>query len=105
MPNTVPMREHHPKTLQELKQLIAEGRISFPQQLEQVVRRMLEQPELVAFESTATVAKKCGVSQTTVMRLARHLGLGTFRNMKLLCKAYVRDRFTQSQRHRIADDR
>ncbi len=54
---------------------------------------MLEEPDLIAFESAATVAKECSVSQTTVTRLSVHLGLRTFRNLKKLCEHHVRRRF------------
>jgi DNA-binding MurR/RpiR family transcriptional regulator len=85
--------DRFPRTLQQLKKLIAQGEIQFPPQLERVVKRMLEEPDLIAFESAATVAKECSVSQTTVTRLSVHLGLRTFRNLKKLCEHHVRRRF------------
>ncbi|ARM16346.1 MULTISPECIES: hypothetical protein [Rhizobium] len=87
-----PLRDQRPQNFQELKQFIAEGRIFLPHQVEQVARRMLEQPDMIAFESAAAVAKNCGVSQTTVMRLSSLLGLGSYRGLKKLCASYVRER-------------
>ncbi|ULR47404.1 hypothetical protein [Rhizobium sp. K102] len=92
MSATRPMKDQRPQTFQELKQSIAEGRIFFPNQVEQVARRMLEHPEMVAFESAASVAKKCGVSQTTVIRLSSFLGFGSYRGLKDLCACYIRER-------------
>jgi DNA-binding MurR/RpiR family transcriptional regulator len=68
-----------------------------PCQFEKVAVRMLEQPELIAFESAATVANKCGVSQTTVVRLAHHLGVGSYRRLKKLCSNHILDRTWRSQ--------
>ncbi|OWV81732.1 hypothetical protein ATY77_00305 [Rhizobium sp. R634] len=87
-----PMTDQCPQSLQELKRSIAEGKICFSGQVEQVARRMLEHPEMVAFESAATVAKKCGVSQTTVIRLSSLLGIGSYRGLKDLCASYIRER-------------
>ncbi|WHO76028.1 MurR/RpiR family transcriptional regulator [Rhizobium sp. BT03] len=93
MPNIPHTSDQHPQTLREIEQFIAKKRIRLPRQLEQVARQMLAQPELIAFESAAAVAKKCNVSQTTVMRLGSHLGIGSYRSLKKLCASHIRERF------------
>jgi len=58
----------------ELKEAIAAGRVVFPPRLETVARRVLSQPELMAFKSAPVIARDCGVSASTVLRFAQHIG-------------------------------
>jgi len=78
-----------PATLEELKHLIAKRHIVFPDSLERVARQIIERPELMAFESAAAIARHCEVSQTTVHRLAQHIGFRTFREFRLLLRAHL----------------
>lgn len=80
------------KTLQELKRDIAKRQITFPDTLERVAREIIDRPETAVFESAATIAKRCNVSVTTVQRLARHLGLRTFAELKAILRDHIRDR-------------
>lgn len=79
-----------PKTLRELKCDIARRQITFPGSLERVAREVIDRPETAVFESAAMIAKRCNVSVTTVQRLARHLGLRTFADLKAALRAHVR---------------
>jgi DNA-binding MurR/RpiR family transcriptional regulator len=87
-----------PKTLQELKCDIARRQITFPSTLERVAREVIDRPETVVFESAATLARRCNVSATTVQRLARHLGLRTFTDLKAVLREHVRDSSRRSCR-------
>jgi DNA-binding MurR/RpiR family transcriptional regulator len=80
-----------PRTLHELKNLIAKRRIVFPERLECVAREVLKEPEIVAFGSAAMIARKCKVSETTVLRLPKHFGLLTFADLKRLFQEHLRD--------------
>ena len=97
MRDILPVRGRQPLTLEDCKYLIAKGRVVLPCQLEKVAVLMLEQPELIAFQSAAAVTKKCGVSQTTVVRLAHHLGVGSYRRLKKLCGNHILERTRRSQ--------
>lgn len=80
-----------PKSLLELKCLIAKRRIVLPERLECVARQVLTEPELVAFGSAAMIARKCNVSETTVLRLPKHFGLQAFKDLKHLFQSHLRD--------------
>ncbi|MEK1897679.1 MAG: MurR/RpiR family transcriptional regulator [Rhizobium sp.] len=79
-----------PATLQELKYLIAKRQIVFPNSLEQVARQIIERPEMMAFESAAAIARNCKVSQTTVHRLAQHIGFRTFGEFRAVIRDHLR---------------
>ncbi|MGZ2487343.1 DNA-binding MurR/RpiR family transcriptional regulator [Rhizobium pisi] len=79
-----------PATLQELKYLIAKRQIVFPNSLEQVARQIIERPATVAFESAAAIARNCKVSQTTVHRLAQHMGFRTFGEFRAVIRDHLR---------------
>jgi DNA-binding MurR/RpiR family transcriptional regulator len=84
-------RDHRlPATLQELKDLIAMRQIVLPNSLEQVAKQILAQPEMIAFESAATIARNCKVSQTTVHRLAQHIGFRTFGEFRAMMRDHLR---------------
>jgi DNA-binding MurR/RpiR family transcriptional regulator len=86
VPLTDPPEDNH-----HLKRLIASGQLTFPCQLERVARVALSCPELVAFDSAKTFASKCGVSPTSVVRFARHLGFNSFREMKVLFQRRLKE--------------
>ncbi|WP_088675064.1 MurR/RpiR family transcriptional regulator [Rhizobium sp. R339] len=79
-----------PATLRELKCFIAKRQLVFPNSLEQVARLMLERPEIIAFESAAAIARRCSVSQTTVHRLAQHIGFRTFGELRAMVREHLR---------------
>lgn len=97
MPDIFPIGDRQSLTLEDCKHLITKGHVVLPGQLEKVAVRMFEQPELIAFQSAAAVAKKCGVSQTTVVRLAHHLGIGSYRRLKKLCGNYILEHTSRSR--------
>ena len=76
------VNEKAPPSIRDLKQLIAERRIDFPTLLEQAMRLLLSKPEIIAFGSLQSVARTCGVSGTTIIRLASRSGYARFKEMK-----------------------
>lgn len=81
-----------PTDFRHLNDRIAKRSITFPKQLEQVAKVVLAHPEIAAFESSNSLASRCGVSVTTAVRLARHLGFKDFREMKMLLRKHVKER-------------
>ncbi|GLR62453.1 MurR/RpiR family transcriptional regulator [Rhizobium indigoferae] len=79
-----------PTTLEELKYQIAKRQIVLPDRLEQVAKQILPQPEMIAFESAAAIARNCKVSQTTVHRLAQHIGFRTFGEFRAMIRDHLR---------------
>jgi len=73
-----------PRSFEELKFLVAEGKVRLPRQLYRIMLKAIDGPDLIAFGSTHEVAAVCSVSPTTVSRLARHLGLKSFKELKTL---------------------
>lgn len=85
-------RDHRPPaTLQELKYRIAKRQIVFPKSLEQAARQIIDRPEMVAFESAAAIARNCGVAQTTVHRLAQHIGFRTLGEFRVMIRDHLRN--------------
>ncbi|MGO7273553.1 MurR/RpiR family transcriptional regulator [Rhizobium ruizarguesonis] len=64
--------------------------IVFPNSLEQVARQIIERPEMIAFERAAAIARNCRVSQTTVHRLAQHIGFRTLREFRAMRRDHLR---------------
>jgi DNA-binding MurR/RpiR family transcriptional regulator len=71
-----------PPSIRDLKQLIVERRIDFPALPEQAMRLLLSRPEIIAFGTLQSVARTCGVSRTTIIRLASRSGYSSFKEMK-----------------------
>jgi DNA-binding MurR/RpiR family transcriptional regulator len=71
-----------PPSIRDLKQLIAQRRIDFPALPEQAMRLLLSKPEIIAFGTLQSVARTCGVSRTTINRLAARSGYSGFKEMK-----------------------
>ncbi|TFE93232.1 hypothetical protein B5M44_25500 [Shinella sumterensis] len=70
--------------------MIARKDVVFPQELERLMRAALDRPDIVAFGTSSSIAELFGVSTTTVIRLAAHLGFANFRAMRELFRAYLR---------------
>lgn len=78
-----------PPSVIELKRQIAQRRIGFPALLEQAMRLLLSRPEIVAFGTLQSVATACGVSGTTVIRLAAKAGYRSFKEMKAAFRQHL----------------
>jgi DNA-binding MurR/RpiR family transcriptional regulator len=80
-----------PSTVAELKNLIARRQIILPESLEKVARYALEHPEVFAFDSAKSIARRCAVSPTTVSRLPALLGMETFDELRKLFRLHLRE--------------
>ncbi|MGN7737890.1 MULTISPECIES: MurR/RpiR family transcriptional regulator [Sinorhizobium/Ensifer group] len=79
-----------PGDVAELRGMFASRTLRLTKQLEQVARKALARPELVAFGSARSVATACSVSPTTVTRLATALGFESFRDFKTFFQQHLR---------------
>ena len=78
--------------LEEVKKRIVDRRLVFSASLEPIMRRLLGQPEIVAFGTVQSVAAACGVSPTTVVRVATTTGYAGFRDMKAAFQRHISKR-------------
>jgi hypothetical protein len=62
-----------------------------PQRLGALARLAAERPDIFAFESSHKIAERCNVSQTSVMRFARHRGFDGFAEMKQVFQKDLRE--------------
>ncbi|MNL89214.1 hypothetical protein D3C87_2193950 [compost metagenome] len=53
------------------------------------MRLLLSKPEIIAFGSLQSVARTCGVSGTTIIRLASRSGYASFKEMKTAFRQYL----------------
>ena len=72
------------RDLQELRMLIASGKLKMPRRIETVLRYLFDNPADAAFGTTASLAKRCSVSASTIVRLAGVLGFERFRDFREL---------------------
>lgn len=77
-------------TIAELKDMIVATRLSLPQQ-EGVARTALAHPEIVAFGTARSFANRCGVSPSTVARVAIALGFDDFREFRQVFRQQIRE--------------
>lgn len=78
-------------TIAELKDMIVATRLSLPQQQERVARTALAHPEIVAFGTARSFANRCGVSPSTVARVAIALGFDDFREFRQVFRQQIRE--------------
>ena len=81
-----------PRDLTELKGMIAKRQIHVPLKLQRVLEYMLENPADVAFSNTRNLARKCDVSNSTVVRAAKALGFDDFKGFRELFRRELRQR-------------
>jgi hypothetical protein len=67
MPQRIRSLSIPPANFEELKSAIACRHITFPLCVENVAKRVLAKPELMAFGSTTSIANDCGVSVSTAI--------------------------------------
>ncbi|ESW94215.1 MurR/RpiR family transcriptional regulator [Mesorhizobium sp. M0902] len=77
--------------------LIAKKELVLPTKLETVARVMFAQPDYVAFENAAAIARRCGVSPTTLSRLAPRLGFRSFKEMQNCFRNCILNRKNQAK--------
>lgn len=79
-----------PANLIDLKQWVVANRLILPTQQELVARAVLARPDVVAFGTTASVARLCSVSPSTVLRVSTALGFGGFREFRNFFRQHLR---------------
>lgn len=73
-----------PRTWGELHALVMASGSAFPRQLALLVDFALQHPDIIAFGTCSSIARRAGVSATTVSRLAGVLGYRSFRDLRTL---------------------
>jgi DNA-binding MurR/RpiR family transcriptional regulator len=80
-----------PTTIAELKDMIVATGLSLPEQQERVARTALARPEIVAFGTAQSLADRCVVSPSTVVRVATALGFDNFREFRQVFRQHIRE--------------
>jgi DNA-binding MurR/RpiR family transcriptional regulator len=94
-PRQVVARNNKAPTLAELKMQIAKRELVLPARLETVARVMFSEPDYVAIENSASIARRCNVPATTLSRLAPRLGFRSFKEMQTCFRNHILDRQAQ----------
>lgn len=80
-----------PTTVAELKDMIVATGLSLPEQQERVARAALAHPEIVAFGTAQSLADRCVVSPSTVVRVATALGFDNFKDFRQVFRQHIRE--------------
>jgi DNA-binding MurR/RpiR family transcriptional regulator len=86
-------------SLDELKALVAKRDLILPAKSEAVARVIFAEPDYVAFENAAVIARRCHVSPATVSRLASRLGFGSFEEMQSCFRNHILHRYKLQEEH------
>ncbi|MDX8440230.1 MurR/RpiR family transcriptional regulator [Mesorhizobium australafricanum] len=78
-----------PANLDELRVLIASRAIRFPEKLKRITEIALREPYVIAFGSAKSIASHCSVSPSTVLRLVKHLGFVSLRELKAIFQKHL----------------
>ena len=81
--------DHAPRDIVELRALILSRKLVFPPQLQRIVEVGLVRPDVIAFGTSASIARECGVATTTVQRLPRFLGMRSVKQVKGLFQSHL----------------
>lgn len=81
-----------PRDFPALRALIAERAASLPRRLTEVAGYALEHPDEIAFGTAASVAQRCGVQPSTLVRFSQTLGYRGFSDLQDVFRARLRDR-------------
>ncbi|KQT04630.1 hypothetical protein ASG42_23585 [Rhizobium sp. Leaf391] len=73
-----------------LKERIARRDILFPTRVEEVARLCFDHPELLAFDSTSDIARRAGVSSSTVLRFVAMIGFANIRTARRIFQDEIR---------------
>lgn len=73
-----------PRDFESLRSTIIERKASMPKRLAQVAVFALNNPDEIAFGTTASIATASDVQPSTLVRLARHLAMKAFP----ICRAF-----------------
>ncbi|WP_203226230.1 MurR/RpiR family transcriptional regulator [Rhizobium gallicum] len=86
-------------TFRRIKDRIAKRDLLFPARVEEVARLCLDRPEVLAFSSTNHIAKRAGVSSSTVLRFVNMIGFSNIKEARETFQNEVRFRSRFSKRN------
>ena len=81
-----------PRDFESLRSTIIERKAAMPKRLAQVAVFALNNPDEIAFGTTASIAAASEVQPSTLVRLARHLGYEGFSDLQSIFRERLRDR-------------
>jgi DNA-binding MurR/RpiR family transcriptional regulator len=81
-----------PRDFESLRSTIIERKAAMPKRLAQVAVFALNNPDEIAFGTTASIAAASDVQPSTLVRLARHLGYEGFSDLQSIFRERLRDR-------------
>jgi DNA-binding MurR/RpiR family transcriptional regulator len=77
-------------SFRSLKERIATRDILFPARVEEVARLCFDHPELLAFDSTSDIARRAGVSSSTVLRFVALIGFSNIKTARKIFRDEIR---------------
>lgn len=77
-------------SFRSLKERIARRDILFPASVEEVARLCFDHPEMLAFDSTSDIARRAGVSSTTVLRFVAMTGFSSIKHARKIFQDEIR---------------
>ena len=72
----------YPRDYETLRETILEQRSVLPKRIAQVAAYALDNPDEIAFGTTASIAASAGVQPSTLIRFAQHLGFDGFTSLQ-----------------------
>ncbi|MEZ2129086.1 MULTISPECIES: MurR/RpiR family transcriptional regulator [unclassified Sinorhizobium] len=100
MDNDINARTKVPRDFESLRSTIIERKSAMPKRLAQVAAFALNNPDEIAFGTTASIAAASEVQPSTLVRLAHHLGYEGFSDLQSIFRERLRDR-TMSYEERL----
>lgn len=83
-----------PRDFDGLRSLILARRQSLPKRIAQVAAYALDNPDEIAFGTTASIAASAGVQPSTLIRFAQQLGFDGFTSLQSVFRERLRERNT-----------
>lgn len=88
----MPQAREAPASFRSLKEEIVKRDLWFPARVENVARLCFDDPELLAFEATTVIARRAGVSRSTVLRFAILIGCSDIKSARRIFRDEIRIR-------------
>jgi DNA-binding MurR/RpiR family transcriptional regulator len=84
----------YPRDYDTLRETILEQRSMLPKRIAQVAAYALDNPDEIAFGTTASIAASAGVQPSTLIRFAQQLGFDGFTSLQSVFRERLRERNT-----------
>jgi DNA-binding MurR/RpiR family transcriptional regulator len=84
----------YPRDYETLRETILEQRSVLPKRIAQVAAYALDNPDEIAFGTTASIAASAGVQPSTLIRVAQQLGFDGFTSLQSVFRERLRERNT-----------